>query len=113
MRKTYPHKNFNQEKLYNQVSHNFILYILVVYSLTIMVWWQKLKLFIKTRKDKARDECMQSLVAIVRNFHIRKNGWKVCSKLVGFESKFPTYFYKRTLKNYDYDMKKFKHIDTY
>jgi len=37
----------------------------------------------------------------------RKNGWKVCSKLVGF-SNFPTYFYMRTLTNYDYDMKFFK-----
>jgi hypothetical protein len=41
-----------------------------------------------------------------------KNGWKVCFKLVGF-SKFSTYFYRRTLINYDYDMKNFKHIDTY
>jgi len=36
-------------------------------------------------------------------FFYRKNGWKVCSKLVGF-SNFPTYFYMRTLINYDYDM---------
>jgi hypothetical protein len=35
----------------------------------------------------------------------KKNGWKICSKLVGF-SKSPTYFYMRTLINYDYDMKK-------
>jgi hypothetical protein len=38
---------------------------------------------------------------------ILKNGWKVCSKPVGF-SKLPTYFYMRTLINYDYDMKTFK-----
>jgi hypothetical protein len=37
-------------------------------------------------------------------FSYKKNGWKVCFKLVGF-SKFPTYFYMRTLINYDYDMK--------
>jgi hypothetical protein len=36
---------------------------------------------------------------------IKKNGWKICSKLVGF-SKFPTYFYVKTLIDYDYDMKK-------
>jgi hypothetical protein len=36
-------------------------------------------------------------------FSYKTNGWKVCSKLVGF-SKFPTYFYMRTLINYDYDM---------
>jgi hypothetical protein len=33
----------------------------------------------------------------------KKNGWKVCSKLVGF-SNFPIYFYMRTLIDYDYDM---------
>jgi hypothetical protein len=37
-------------------------------------------------------------------FLILKNGWKVCSKLVGF-SKFITYCYIRTLIDYDYDMK--------
>jgi hypothetical protein len=38
-------------------------------------------------------------------FSYKKNGWKVCSRLVGF-SNFPTYFYMRILLNYDYDMKK-------
>jgi hypothetical protein len=38
-------------------------------------------------------------------FSYKKNGWKVCSKLVGF-SKFQTYFYMKTEINYDYDMKK-------
>jgi len=33
----------------------------------------------------------------------KKNGWKVCFKLIRF-SKFPKYFYMRTLINYDYDM---------
>jgi hypothetical protein len=36
-----------------------------------------------------------------------KNGWKIYFKLVGF-SRFPTYFYMRTLINYDYDMRFFK-----
>jgi hypothetical protein len=37
-------------------------------------------------------------------FSCKKNGWKIYFKLVRF-SKFPTYFYMRTLINYDYDMK--------
>jgi hypothetical protein len=37
-------------------------------------------------------------------FSHKKNGWKICSKLVRF-SKFPAHFYMRTLINYDYDMK--------
>jgi hypothetical protein len=35
---------------------------------------------------------------------ILKNGWKIFSKLIGF-SKFPIYFYMKTLIDYDYDMK--------
>ncbi len=36
-------------------------------------------------------------------FSYKKTGWKVYYKLIGF-SKFPTYFYMKTLINYDCDM---------
>ncbi len=36
-------------------------------------------------------------------FSYKKNGWKVCSKLIEF-SKVSAYFYMKTMINYDYDM---------
>lgn len=42
----------------------------------------------------------------------KKSGWKKCYKLGGF-SRFPKYVYIRSLLDYDHNMKKWNHINTY